>query len=474
MKNLGKVFGTFLLASLFVVPVVVGCDSEESGGAPEVVDYVGKLHLDMTSATKKQEVTVRLFIDGDTTHFDPVKDSKLTGYNAADFEATYGYIKARYLAVNTPESTGDVEKWGKTASNFTHDKLASAESIIVESDSEIWNMDSNDRYTLWIWYKPVGGEYRNLNVELLQNGYGLAQNTETNRYGKEYALPALMQAKAQKLKIYSDDVDENYYEGDSYNISLKKLRCYIDNYVTKRVRVEGYVTTQIGESVYIEDYDEETGLSFGIVVYYGYSPGSKLREVLTIGNRVSVDGVVSYSEGFGYQISGVSNNAFHPEYTTNTVVVEKDGKPVTGEGRFAEQEIGEFLTGKTEVGFTETVTDENGESQEKYETVTLDYGQAILNTTASFKNLKVKSMYTTKTGESTGAISLYCRQLDDSGNEVGQQEVVIRTEVLRDKNGELVTEDLFRNKVIDVKGIVDVYNGSYQLRVHLLDYFTIH
>ena len=478
MKNLGKLFGTLLLASLFVVPVLAGCDDKEkdnSGSSSEIVDYVEKLHLDMTSTTKKQEVTPRLYIDGDTTHFNPVEDSTLTPYNKADFEATYGYIKARYLAVNTPESTGDVEKWGKTASNFTHDKLASAESIIVESDSEIWNMDSNDRYTLWVWYKPAGQtEYRNLNVELLQNGYGLAQNTETNRYGKEYALPALMQAKAQKLKIYSNDVDENYYEGDAYNISLKKLRCYIDNYVTKTVRVEGIVTTQMENSVYIEDYDEETGLCFGMVVFYGFNPGPKLREVLTIGNCVSVHGVVSYSEGFGYQITGVSNNAFHPEYTTNTVVVEKDGKPVTGEGRFAEQQIVEFTSGKKDIVFTETVTDENGESQEKDNTVTLDYGTAIMNTTASFKNLKVKSMYTTQSGESKGAISITCTQVDEDGNEIGPQTVVIRTEVLRNKDGELVTEELFRNKIIDVKGIVDIYNGAYQLRVHLLDYITIH
>lgn len=470
MKKYVKILSSLLCAAIFAVPVFfTGCSEEsgkgsgnqgEQGGqSGEFIDYAGQLHLDMASSTKKLEVTVRTFIDGDTTHFDPVTNSTLTpDYNPQDFSETQGYIKARYLAVNTPESTGDVEKWGKTASNFTHEKLENA-SIIVESDNDKWNMDSNNRFTLWIWYKsPGASEYRNLNIELLQYGYGRAQSAKDNRYG-DIAMDAIMQAQAQKLRVYSNDPDENFYEGEAFNMTLKKLRCHIDDYLQKSVRVEGVVTTQMDNSVYIEDYDEETGLSYGISIYYGYNPGSSLRKVLAIGNRISVCGTVGYFEAGGtYQISGVSNNAFHPEYTTNTVIVkdEKTGEDITGqEGRFAELSVKDIVSGDLTVPF--------GDDEE----VSIKYGEAILDTTVCLKNLKVNSVSTTSNGgENDGAMSLRCSAPDGST-------ITVRTTVFKE-NGILVTKERYEGKTIDVKGVIEKFSGNYQVKVHLMDYITIH
>ena len=97
---------------------------------PEFVDFVEQLKLDMDSSTAKMEVTVKLFVDGDTTHFNVPREV------SAD-----GILKARYIAVNTPESTGQIEEWGKKASNFTKEKLQNAESIIIESDDGNWNLE---------------------------------------------------------------------------------------------------------------------------------------------------------------------------------------------------------------------------------------------------------------------------------------------------------------------------------------------
>ena len=211
MKKITKIILSALCAAVIALPVFAfaacGEDSDDPGkdnGKIEEIDYVSQLKLDLKSNTKKQEVTVKMYIDGDTTHFNPVTDSTITGYNAADFAETDGYIKARYLAVDTPESTGDIEKWGKAASNFTHDKLADAKSIIVESNDDKWNVDSTgERYTLWIWYMPSSGtEYRNLNVEILQNGFAFASATASGRYG-EIAMKALNQARALKLHVYA-------------------------------------------------------------------------------------------------------------------------------------------------------------------------------------------------------------------------------------------------------------------------------
>ena len=101
----------------------------------EPVDYVSQLKLDMNSSTKKQEVTVKNYVDGDTTHFNVPKSVSETGV-----------LKARYLAINTPESTGKIEDYGHTASRFTKAKLKSAVSIIVESDDNKWNIAEAGTY----------------------------------------------------------------------------------------------------------------------------------------------------------------------------------------------------------------------------------------------------------------------------------------------------------------------------------------
>ena len=135
----------------------------DEGGNDEIefVDYASQLKFNPNSGKKWAYVTVKSYIDGDTTHFYIDKS-----------QISEGYIKARYLGINTPESTGIVEPWGKKASNYTKTQLQKAASIengiIVESDTATWDLDSTgERYLLWIWYKTSeNGEYRNLNIEI--------------------------------------------------------------------------------------------------------------------------------------------------------------------------------------------------------------------------------------------------------------------------------------------------------------------
>ena len=70
--------------------------------APEFVDFASQLKFNKNSGRLNVEVTVHAFIDGDTTHFNVPTDIVPTGI-----------LKARYLGINTPESTGKIEKWGK-------------------------------------------------------------------------------------------------------------------------------------------------------------------------------------------------------------------------------------------------------------------------------------------------------------------------------------------------------------------------
>ena len=96
----------------------VEANSATASAEAEVVDYAGMVQLDMNSATLKQEVTVKSFIDGDTTHFFVPEEVNHEGV-----------LKARYLAVNTPESTGKIEEYGKAASRFTRERLENASEI---------------------------------------------------------------------------------------------------------------------------------------------------------------------------------------------------------------------------------------------------------------------------------------------------------------------------------------------------------
>ena len=454
-----------LCAFLLVVPVLcAGCgESEKDNDKIELIDYVSSLTLDMTSNTKKQEVEVKLYIDGDTTHFDPINP---TAEDREQFDKTQGYIKARYIAIDTPESTGAIEEWGKKASNFTHDKLASARKIIVESDTDKWDIDSTgERYVLWVWYLPEGAtEYRNLNLEILQEGLARGSSTANNRYGEKANL-ALMQAQRAKLYVFSGEKDPDFYYGSAIPLSLKQLRCYASEYNTKKVVVTGTVVAQFNNSVYIEEYDVETGMYFGMPVFYGYTSG-KLLEILSYGNRVKVVGTLSAFQG-SYQISGVAPyDPFDPDHEDNCQIIEKDKSPA-----YVETEATEIVSGNLDIRFIKEVPD----SEPVVDTVKIEYGEAVTSTTVMVKDLKVTKAYTTNNGgKNDGAISLTCQAPDGTV-------ITVRTEVLKE-NGVIVTQDRYVGKTITVKGLIERYvpnadkpdNYQYQIKCYQVEQIIIH
>ena len=438
---------SFVLALIMSLAVITACDKgkgDETGSdgvGVDHVDYAAELKLDMTSDTLKKEVTVKSYIDGDTTHF-YFPGSQFAG----------GVMKARYLSVNTPESTGKIEEWGKAASNFTKETLKNATSIIVESDDSKWNADSTgDRYLVWVWYKTDdSSDYRNLNLELLQKGLAIASNSANNRYG-DICVKAINQAKAEKICVYSDEKDPDFFYGTAAEITLRELRTNIESYNGAKVAFEGVVTKTDGQAVYVEEYDAETDRYYGIYIYYGFTlQGMGLKIVSTVGNRVRVVGSVQYYENGGtYQVADLSYTPFPADDPNN---VQK-----LGEGQSAAYVE---VTPKT---FMSDVTVPVGDEEK-----TFKYGELAMSTTVSMKNLKVVSVYTTQSDtDSNGAMTLTCK--GDDGTTVA-----VRTIVLRDDNGNMITADAFEGKTIDVKGAVDYYSGSYQVKVFTINDITIH
>lgn len=412
-----------------------------TAGATGDVDYAGQLKLDMTSGAVMQEVTVKQFIDGDTTHF-YVPSSVMSN----------GILKARYLAVNTPESTGVIEEYGKKASNFTKEKLSSAQSIIIESDTASWDADSTgDRYLCWVWYRTSETEdYRCLNLELLQNGLAVASSSANNRYG-EICMSALNQAKAQKLNVHSGQKDPDFYYGEAVELDLKELRTNIEKYANVRVAFNGVITMNDNNSVYVESYDAETDMYYGMSVYYGFNLNGQGLDILAVGNEVRIVGSVQYYEAGGtWQVADLKYRLMKPDDPNNIQMLSSGNEPSF---RLTEPET--FIYGKVDAQVGE-------------ETVTMPYAQLALSTSVEMKDLKVTSIYTTTNADSAskGAMTLTCM--------ADGYTISVRTTVLMDDNGELITASAYQGKTIDVKGIVDYYNGTYQIKVFSDDSITVH
>ena len=435
---------------LSVISMIFACASCGSGtpegtgassDANEIHDYVSELKLDMSSDTLKQEVTVKTYVDGDTTHF-----------NAPDSFIAGGVLKARYLAINTPESTGKVEEYGKTAALFTKEKLSSATSIIVESDDANLNRDSTGgRYLFWVWYRTSDDEdYRNLNLEILQNGLAIASSTANNRYG-EICVKALNQAKAQKLAIYSGQKDPNFYYGEAVELTLRELRLNVADYTGVKVAFEGVVTRGSDGSVYIEEYDPESGMYFGMVVYCGFSLSGGGLSILSIGNRVRIVGTVEYWEsGQSYQVSGITYRAMKPDDPNN---IQKIGEGYSA--AYVPTSADTLMNGKV------TLETDGGEQ-------TFEYAALAMNTTLFMENLKVNYIDTTddESSDSYGTMTIYCKSADGVS-------VQVRTSPLYDENNTLITAEKYSGKNISVKGLVDTFSGVYQIKLFSSNDITI-
>lgn len=432
MKRLLAVL--LLISSL--VSILVSCGEE-----PEVghVDYVSELKLDMNSETVKTEATVYMYIDGDTTHF-----------NVPTSIVSNGILKARYISINTPESTGKIEPWGNEAAAFTKEKLMGAESIILESDNGTWNVDSTgERRVVWVWYKPEGAtEYRNLNLEILQNGYALASNSANNRYGTQ-CMAAIAQARKEKLYVFGSELDPDFPYGDPTHMPLSTIRQNIEDYYYFNVYFEGTIIQDDGGTIYVEDYDEETDMYYGITAYYGTSglSGAGLDHI-SVGNRVRLVGVITYFEGGDiWQVSDLYYSARNPDDPRCLEYISSGhtaAYPLTS--------IETFLGNKT-------ITVDGVEK-------TYKYAELALNSSISMENLKVTDVYTTHNGgDNDGAMTLTCTS--------NGKTITVRTALLKDADGNLITEDYFMGKTINVKGIVEEYNGSYQIKLFSVGNVTI-
>ena len=308
-------------------------------------------------------------VDGDTTHFQTMN---------------YGYtVKVRYLGIDTPESTSEIEEWGKTASNFSKKLFNTKEGtenpvlkwVMLMSSAKAsgipgtedpdhpWgsSTDGNGRNLAFVWVsyvdEPTLDDWTCVNLAMVANGF--SNNTlSLSGAGEDYYFAfdkAERRAEQLKLGKFSGEKDENYfyydpkhpyYDGEVEQISISDIYTTTPNYATTGLknikeddpstytpyvdgktlyRIEGYVTRLIGYAFYVQEqpsYDQSEGLpeAYGLYVFtYSAHP-------FKVGDHVSICGIFSVYSGT-YQMQGVQYSDFDVDEIRNMYILRnEDGK----------------------------------------------------------------------------------------------------------------------------------------------------
>jgi hypothetical protein len=172
-------------------------------------------------------------------------------------------------------------------------------------------------------------------------------------------------------------------------------------------------------------------------------------DAITVGNLTRIVGTVQYYEvGGTWQVSDLSYEMMDPKNPNNLIKLSSGHSPA-----YAPIDLETFCS---------RITVPNGDAQ-----LTAPWAQLALGTSVEMRNLQVVDAYTTSDPDSSsyGAITLICEA--EGGN------ITIRTAPLRDAEGNLISQESYLGKYIDVKGIVDFFDGNYQIKVFTPENITI-
>lgn len=259
------------------------------------------------------KATVISYTDGDTTRFRLEQGED---------------IIIRYHSVDTKESTGDVEKWGKAASNFTKEQLKKATEVVLEATAERAEHDSYGvRYLGYVWYRESeGANFKCLNLELVENGYSENTGVNTSKFPYyEYFDKAQKFAESIKLRLFSD-LEDPLFTTDPIPITIKMFRENPDEYYNSETDsgskviftayLESLNVSSSGTYTFVASELDENNAKYSINVYAGYTSAAASR--MPLGHLYVIVGRVAKYSG-AYQISGIS---YSPIYENETHVVQ--------------------------------------------------------------------------------------------------------------------------------------------------------
>lgn len=312
MKKILRSIGVLLIACACALGIAA-CEGSDDGIADNTE------HFDAVTKTLKLnksyegkcfftdgigKAKVASFTDGDTTLFTLEVPDETLGST----------VNIRYYAINTPESTGSVEKWGKAASLFTKGRLEAATEIVLEATKKPAEKDNyGTRYLAYVWYKTADyPEFKNLNLEIVENGFSDNKGANTSAFiYNEYFNEATKFARKIKLRLYSE-LEDPLFSDAPVDMTIKKFNenplAYYNEELDagSKVRFTAYLRSlEISKSgtytFTAEELDTETGETYSINVYTGYngSPASSMK----LGYLYQIVGVIQKHDGV-YQVAG--------------------------------------------------------------------------------------------------------------------------------------------------------------------------
>lgn len=291
--------------------------------AEEFHDYVKdgsvKLSLDFTDKDffkdGIEQVELQTPIDGDTAHFKTKSGEPL---------------KARFYGIDTPESTGKVQKWGEEASIFTKTKLNEAKAkgtIVVSSPQSGYGKPNPDstgsRYVSLVW---INTEKKNasldelylLNLWIVQEGLSLVKNiSELPEYEDSFDK-AEAQAKVYKLNMWSNEEPPHWNPGEyRTDISLLDIKREIEltiqdpthanAYHNEKISFTGVVSSYSDGTLYVQEFfpvdddHPDVGEWAGINIFCGMQ---EIPTKFTAPNTyLQIYGLCKDSETFGFQVT---------------------------------------------------------------------------------------------------------------------------------------------------------------------------
>lgn len=262
------------------------------------------------------QFNLKTAIDGDTAHFEPVGGGVT--------------MKARFYGIDTPESTGKVQEYGKPASNFTKAMLQEADkkgTIVVSSAQTGYgapNPDSTgERYVSLVWVHltkknaPIS-ELQCLNLMIVQEGLSWVKNVQDMPQFADTFYAAEEQAKTYKLNLHSGEIDPTFNYGAYQDVSLLEVKQelqkslddpnYQNIYDGAKIRFQGTVAGYSNNILYLQDYvlydnDDPTkgGEYCGINIFVGMS--AIPSKYTTLNTYIQVCGLAQNSENFGFQVT---------------------------------------------------------------------------------------------------------------------------------------------------------------------------
>ena len=290
-------------------------DYAANGSVKLELDYVGKdFYLDGVG-----QFSLKTAIDGDTAHFTPAIDSTHTGT-----------MKARFYGIDTPESTGKVQEWGKPASKYTKKMLEEADekgTIVVSSAQDTYGPPEPDstgsRYVSLVWINLTKknaskDELQLLNLLIVQEGLSWVKNVQSMPQYSDTFYAAQRQAEDYKLNMHSGEPDPDFNYGEYEDASLLDIKheleetladeSHVNKFDGAKIRFQGTVCGFINHVLYLQDYvlydndDPSQGGEYcGINVFVGMSDiSSKYTKLNTY---LQICGLAQYTENYGFQVT---------------------------------------------------------------------------------------------------------------------------------------------------------------------------